>query len=446
MSLSVEAIRDCLEGVIPSCVATCSADGVPNVTYVSQVHFVDAFHVALSFQFFNKTRQNVLGNPRASAIVIHPETAQQYRLDLEYERTEQSGPLFENMKAKLAGIASHTGMSGVFRLLGSDVYRVTGITAVPGKPRLPALPRRSRLPGLRACSEKLSAATDLETLLEQVLTGLETDFGIRHAMILMADNRGRKLYTVTSRGYPESGVGSEIAFACGVIGVAAEQRAPIRISHMAAEYSYGQAIRQSILREGLSNRLETSIPLPGIPDSRSQLAVPIIAARQLLGVLYVESQEDQRFSYDDEDALVAIAAQLGAAIQLMQHSTETQESSPPTASGKPMTSSTPCVVRHYAADDSIFIDDDYLIKGVAGAIFLKLLRDHLNTQRCEFSNRELRLDPALGLPDITDNLEARLILLERRLAERRSPMRIEKTGRGRFRLRLDRPFTLVDKA
>ena len=77
MSLSLEAIRDCLEGVIPSGVATCSAEGVPNVTYVSQVHFVDASHVALSFQFFNKTRQNVLGNPRASAIVIHPETAQQ---------------------------------------------------------------------------------------------------------------------------------------------------------------------------------------------------------------------------------------------------------------------------------------------------------------------------------------------------------------------------------
>ena len=138
MSLSLEAIRDCLEGAVPSCVATCSVDGVPNITYVSQVHFVDASHVALSFQFFNKTKQNVLGNPRATAIVIHPETAQQYRLDLEYERTEQSGPLFENMKAKLAGIASHTGMSGVFRLLGSDVYRVIGITDVPGKPRLSA--------------------------------------------------------------------------------------------------------------------------------------------------------------------------------------------------------------------------------------------------------------------------------------------------------------------
>ena len=93
----------------------------------------------------------------------------------------------------------------------------------------------------------------------------------------------------------------------------------------AAEYSYGQAIRESILREGLGSRLETSIPLPGLPDSHSQLAAPIVAARQLLGILYVESPEDLRFSYDDEDALVAIAAQVGAGIQAIQHSAESHE-------------------------------------------------------------------------------------------------------------------------
>ena len=444
MTLTLEAIRDCLEGAVPSPVSTCSADGTPNVTYVSQVHFVDSSHVALSFQFFNKTRENVLANPRASTIVVNPGTAQQYRLDLEYERTEQSGPLFENMKAKLAGIASHTGMSGVFRLRGSDVYRVLAITPIPGKPLPAPLPRRSPLSGLRACAEKLTTATDLETLLEHTLTALEAHFGINHSMVLMADNPARKLYTVASRGYPESGVGSEIAFGCGVIGVAAEQRTPIRITHMAAEYSYGQAIRESILREGMGSRLETAIPLPGLVDSRSQLAAPIIAVRHLLGVLYVESPEEMRFSYDDEDALVAIAAQVGAAAQMMQQSAESHEGFPSAGTGRPATSGTPSVVRHYASDDSIFIDDDYLIKGVAGAIFTKLLRDHLKTQRCEFSNKELRLDPALRLPDVTDNLEARLILLERRLGERRAPMRIEKTGRGRFRLRLERPFTLVN--
>ncbi|MDO9007174.1 MAG: pyridoxamine 5'-phosphate oxidase family protein, partial [Thiobacillus sp.] len=48
---------------MPAVVATAAPDGTPNVAYVSQVHFVDAQHVALSFQFFSKTRENVLAHP-----------------------------------------------------------------------------------------------------------------------------------------------------------------------------------------------------------------------------------------------------------------------------------------------------------------------------------------------------------------------------------------------
>jgi hypothetical protein len=106
----------------------------------------------------------------------------------------------------------------------------------------------------------------------------------------------------------------------------------------------------------------------------------------------------------------------------------------------------PLTVRHYRADDSIFVGDDYLIKGVAGAILWKLVGDYARDGRTEFTNRELRLDPAIRLPDLSDNLEARLILLQRRLAERSDVVRIEKTGRGRFRLNVQRPMQLQDIA
>jgi hypothetical protein len=94
-------------------------------------------------------------------------------------------------------------------------------------------------------------------------------------------------------------------------------------------------------------------------------------------------------------------------------------------------------VRFFAVDGSTFLDGDYLIKGVAGRVLWVLLGHHAREGRTDFTNKEVRLDPSLELPEFRDNLESRLILLKRRLDERDAPIRIEKTGRGRFRLLVD---------
>ena len=132
MTLNLESIRASLDGGIPAVIATCSAEGVPNVSYLSDVQKLDERHVALSYQFFNKTRQNVLANPHARLMVVDPQTAAIHRLEVEYLRTETAGPVFERMKAKLAGIASHTGVRGAFKLLGSDSNRVRAMAG--GRP------------------------------------------------------------------------------------------------------------------------------------------------------------------------------------------------------------------------------------------------------------------------------------------------------------------------
>lgn len=444
MKLGVDAIRECLDGAIPGVMATCSPDGVPNATYVSEVHYVDRGHVAMSFQSCNKTRENILANPRATVWVLHPVTGARYELAVEYLRTETQGPLFESMKAKLAGIASHTGMAGVFRLLGSDVYRVLAIRHVPGA-ELRAAPRpRNLLAALRKCALQIAAYPDLASLFDGVPACLDACFDIHHAMVLLHDERGGKLYTVASRGYGASGIGSEIPVGEGVIGVAARERTPIRIAHATTEFGYGRAVRRSMAQGAMASALDTEIPFPGLPGSSSQLAVPIVVGDRLLGVLYVESPEDRRFGYDDEHALVTFAGQLAVALDHLQHASE-GEAAQGTADARPAAvSGTPVVIRRYCANDSVFLDDDYLIKGVAGAILWKLVSDYAHGERTEFSNRELRLDPCIRLPDVTDNLEARLILLQRRLAERGAPLRIEKTGRGRFRLCVSRPVELVE--
>ncbi|MCO5124784.1 MAG: GAF domain-containing protein [Rhizobacter sp.] len=444
--LTLDAIRACLEGAIPGVVATCAADGTPNVAYLSQVEYIDAGHLALSFQFFNKTRRNILANPQVQLLVIHPLDGAIYRIDARYLRTETDGALFERMKAKLAGIASHTGMSGVFKLLGSDVYAVDAIEQVRAPEALAPVGGPHRLSVLRRCTERLGACADFESLLETTLDMLQAELGIGHAMLLILDAEGERLYTVASRGYGESGAGSEVPLGEGVIGVAARMRTPIRINHMTLETAYSRAIRERLHASGSAATLEREIALPGLEQPHSQLALPIACGDALLGALFVESTQDMRFSWDDEDALVTIAAHLGVLLRNLQFAVEGAEAEPakaPAAGSVPSrANAAPLKVRYFEADASIFLDDDYLIKGVAGSILWKLLREHAREGRTEFSNRELRLSPEIGLPEIGDNLEARLALLARRLVDRKACVRIEKTGRGRFHLRVERALLL----
>ncbi len=444
MTPRLETIRECLEGVIPGLIATCDREGMPNLAYLSQVQFIDNAHVALTYQFFNTTRQNVLAGSPVRLFVSSHLTGAQYWLTLQYLRTETAGPVFEQMKAKLAGIASHFGMAGVFRLLGSDIYRVLAIEQVPGPTLAPPPPAVNFLTALRRANQRLAGCCSLATLLETALDALAEEFGIDHVMLLMHDEGRGRLYTLASRGYPQSGVGSEIPVGAGVVGICARERTPIRIGFMTAEYAYGRTVRDGIAAEGQGDALETAIPLPGLPEARSQLAVPITAIDRLLGVLYVESVADLHFGYDDEDALVAFAAQLGLAILHHQQAEELADEAPAAEAALPVPAGPLLVVRHFAANDSVFIDDDYLIKGVAGAILWALLTDFVERKRTSFTNKGLRVDPRIRLPGVSDNLEARLVLLQRRLEERDAGIRIDKAGRGRFTLAVGRPLQLVE--
>ena len=124
-------IRPVLDSGVPAVMVTCSADGIPNVTVISQVYFVDETHVALSFQFFSKTIRNVRENPRAYVRVWSMVQHASWALHLEFRHSETEGPVFDAMDMQIEAIASVTGMSGIFKLRAADIYRVLSVERIP---------------------------------------------------------------------------------------------------------------------------------------------------------------------------------------------------------------------------------------------------------------------------------------------------------------------------
>ena len=113
-----------MRGALPSALATVDEAGVPNISYISQVFYVDENHVALSNQFFNKSMRNISGNGIATVNIIKPDNLKSWYLELKYQESKTDGELFDNMKMQLEAIASMMGMEDVFKLRASEVFEV----------------------------------------------------------------------------------------------------------------------------------------------------------------------------------------------------------------------------------------------------------------------------------------------------------------------------------
>ena len=458
----LEQLSHCFQGVVPAIIATCGRDGEPNVTYLSQIHYLDPRHVALSCQFFNKTRRNVEENPYASLEFYDPITFDAWRMRVRFDHAETEGPLFELMALRIQVIASHTGMAGVFRLISADVYEVLSLERVPGfllpadplldpPPPPPVAGPLTELRGLQTLSERVTRARDVDELLAGALGALDELLGFSHSMVLRHDEACGRLVAIASRGYGarEGAPALEVPFGAGLIGTVAKERRLIRVAGMGSELSYGRAIRERCAESGDAAPIGPEIPLPGLSDVQAQLALPLLAGDRLVGVLAVESHDPLCFDEWDEAFLQIVGSQIGLGVDRMEAAAGRGAAAAAAGPGAPppLAADGRRVRRfvYYRNDDCIFLDGEYLIRNVPGKILWKLLDLHRREGRTEFSNRELRLDPCLGLPPLKDNLESRLILLRRRLEERCPDVRLAPRGRGRFALELGCLPELVER-
>lgn len=309
-----------------------------------------------------------------------------------------------------------------------------------------AIRASENLTALAAYGDRLARATTLEEVVDAALAGLDELCGCQHSLLLVHQPELGRLVTVGSRGYEAGGAGSEVTLGEGVIGMVGARRRTMRIGNLQRMLSYARSVRRSTEDDAVIDEIR----LPGLADARSQLAAPMVARGTLVGVLAIETNEALAYDNIDEQALTIAAHLVAAAFEREQLALSDAEApAPPTTTADqpvPVPGPAPLgasvVLRHYAVDGSTFLDDGYVIKGVAGRLLWKLVADHAATGRTSFTNREAKLDPTLELPEYRDNFESRLILLKRRLDEQDAPIRIHSTGRGRFDLEVTAPLSL----
>ena len=167
---------------------------------------------------------------------------------------------------------------------------------------------------LKRVALELGGTLELGPLLDTILASMDEAFGFSHAMVLLHDAERGVLSVAASRGYPQSGVGAQVKLGEGIIGVVAKRRKLMRMGGILTQRGYMSAVRERVRdRDGVD--VGSDVPLPGLADASSAVAIPLVGRDQLIGVFAVESERAALFDDEDLGLIEAVANQAGLAIQ-----------------------------------------------------------------------------------------------------------------------------------
>ena len=322
------------------------------------------------------------------------------------------------------------------------------IDPAPSRPQISLVSSGSAEPYRRLAEifHDVLSEQSLDALLERIADALAVLIPYEDVHIYEADEAKRELSAVLARGdWADEVMSESFSFGEGITGMVAEARQAIRISGLMRGMLYAYAMHREAQDPAVRQR---RIPIPGLEQPESLLGVPLLIRDELVGVLCLESEVPYRFHEEDKASIELLGSYLAIAIQNMQmreHLADEDEATE-TASAAQLApvgdDGEPREIVFYASDECIMIDGEYLIRSLPARILWKLLTVHDQTGRTEFTNRELRLDKSLNLPEFKDNLESRLLLLRRRLEQKSPGIRLVPRARGRFALELSSAISL----
>ena len=168
---------------------------------------------------------------------------------------------------------------------------------------------------LQRLSGEINSTLELDEIYEAALRTMGELFDFHHAIILLLEDDGETLTVVASRGYENQAVGGRVKVGTGVIGTAAKRRKLLHLDNLGQYRSYISAQRREMIKAGRGAEIAEAMPVPGLPNAESQIALPLVVKDTLIGVFSIESPVRRSFSEHDRALVTIVANHIASAIQ-----------------------------------------------------------------------------------------------------------------------------------